>query len=1029
MFAEIPRSLPFRVTVSSDREKARLQSLSKTLAVPSKSISLLRATSPRPRKVMNFVFDPLVLLTQARSWPLVQDKSTDNYYPLSHLKVLVIRAYGFLLFIGCVILTGNTPAIASQQKPTVRILYINSYEPSLPWVMKLTETIIKTFPPQTPGEPTSERPDYRLTREHLNGKFYWGDVYLDAIVSEMRKRYSPGSADRPDIILASDDLAFYFLTRVPAGGSVSVRDELFGNDVPVVFCGVNNWDTATELKPIGNGYWGALEQPGVEKTVRFIKAAFPRTRIFLLSDAVEITGPAWLHQMKSAVEKEFPREAIEELDGRIRLEDLEAKISSLDANSVILLGAYYRDLWISTDTFAETTDRICRTAQSHDPPIPVFGLLDMQKGDPSVPRLGIYGGWLISGQSQAQKLVELAVQVLNQPKEKRIDFVNRNKPVPWPQNDKNGNGEPEPMFFQENIPRVHRSTLARAAKDQGLDPIRIGILPPKSLLATLWEPIWGKVIVILLAKTGLMLLLGFRFPKAALAILRSRDSLSPSRAPEWIAATVPMLTGALWAVLFVPDIPTKNWLLRRALRQITLREPIEKIVARFRAQHSLLGKARVNMPVASRDTDASHIRAHLRDQLINAVGNEEQFFVCISGRGGAGKSSMALDMALAVMMKDQRNGTTLSTVLATVPDHWLQEGKFLRNLSVFVKDRINGLVGLGAIDEEMALEGLTSGQICLIIDGLSEMPAVFEDQFGTSYFTQGLPRKLIISSRSMDQHGLRELGGSQWEIPPLEGESLLRFIRDFIAEECNTAGVHSVKNLDIQDASVKQFLISFVTRQTEPWHTFLDRVSAKINGQYFSDPWTSRSSCLFVEMRLSALLRKCDDESLAALCRVFIGRLIEKLSIEDRPSVDAVIKDMTTLSWHVLSKNNFCAAQFSVGQVTPLLAKDSLPILTDHLGMIELSDLGRMGCFTCDPIAEYLAAAYMMELEPSEFASARALFLAALSKLKVSVGEPTYKMRGFVVGIVDCLKHGQFRKENEIELSDEIREKLDIPFS
>jgi hypothetical protein len=706
----------------------------------------------------------------------------------------------------------------------------------------------------------------------------------------------------------------------------------------------------------------------------------------------------------------------------------------LDANSVLLLGVYYRDLFISTDTFVETTDRICQAARSHNPPLPVFGLLDLQSGDPGANKLGIYGGWLISAQSQAEKLIELAKEVLAQPKEKRIEFVNKKRPIPWPQGDNDGLYEPKPTFFLENIFPSHRSPLIEAARRRNLDLARIGLVPPKGFFTKVWEPWWGKVVVILLGKTIFVLLLGFRFPKTALTLLRSRDGLSPEKAPAWISATIPMVTASMWALLFVPDFPTRKWLLRRALRQAAERKPLDGMARKFQAQHNLLEKPRVNMPVVPRGNETSLSLLLSRDQLINAVSREEEFFVCISGRGGAGKSSMALDIGLAAMMGNNRLGRTLPVVLAAVPDHWLQAGEFLTNLSVFLKDRINGVVGQGEADEEMALAGLESGQICLIIDGLSEMPAAFEKQFGSAYFTGGLPRRLVISSRSLDQESLRGLGASQWEIPPLQGESLLKFIRDFLGNECAAARISSVKDLKTQETQVHQFLSSYVTRDTEPWHTFIDRVSAKINGKHFSDPWTSRSTCLFVEMRLSALLRKSDDESLAALCRVFITKLIEKLPTEGRPLIEPIIKDLTALAWHVLSGNDFCAAQFSIGQVTLLLSEGSLPILTDALGLIEVSDLGRMGCFTCDPIAEYLAAAYMMQLEPPDFELSVTKFRSALLKIGLNAsgqtaGEQTYKMRGFVMGIADCIQHGQVRSGNIVDLPDALRERLDIPLT
>src|SRR5262249_31353827 len=153
------------------------------------------------------------------------------------------------------------------------------------------------------------------------------------------------------------------------------------------------------------------------------------------------------------------------------------------------------------------------------------------------------------------------------------------------------------------------------------DPRQIGILPPQSLFSRVWEPMWAKICFVLIAKSGLIALIGLFSPETVLWVMNRRGDLRKTIGPVAAGLT------PFWAILFTPDFPTKGWLQRRALHRAAQRQP-ERALEIF-SKHYLLKAPRVSTPVLtphSGDDD----KAISRDQLITAMSQSEAFLIVIS---------------------------------------------------------------------------------------------------------------------------------------------------------------------------------------------------------------------------------------------------------------------------------------------------------------------------------------------------------------------------------------------------------------
>lgn len=295
--------------------------------------------------------------------------------------------------IALILMLALTLAAGSQahaRKPNKRVLLVNSYHQNLAWSENILRGVSDVLRPGKSG--------IELLLENMDTKRV---EFTPEYERQLREVYAHKYAKiRPDLILAADNNAFEFLKKY--------HEELF-EGVPVVFCGVNDYKPSMlDDKPV---FTGVAEEVGALATVRSAMKLHPGTReIYVINDFTP-TGRAWtldIRRQLAALEEDVqvtyaPPASFESL-----LED----VSELSSDSVVLLGAYYRD---SRELYLGGEEAVRRISESSR--VPVFGLLDFALGQ------GIVGGVLTSGYKQGQAMAQLGLLVLSGRKPARLPVI------------------------------------------------------------------------------------------------------------------------------------------------------------------------------------------------------------------------------------------------------------------------------------------------------------------------------------------------------------------------------------------------------------------------------------------------------------------------------------------------------------------------------------------------------------------------------------------------------------------------------
>jgi PAS domain S-box-containing protein len=297
---------------------------------------------------------------------------------------------GRILLILMLALTLAAGSQAHARKPSKRVLLLNSYHQNLAWSENILRGVSDVL---RPGESGIE-----LLLENMDTKrVEFSPEYERQLHEVYAHKYAK---THPDLILAADNNAFDFLSKY--------HEDLF-KDVPVVFCGVNDYKPS--MLSGKTLFTGVAEEVDAVGTVRSIMKLLPGTReIYIINDFTP-TGRAWTLDI---------RRQLEGLEDEVRvtyappasIDSLLEDVSDLPADSVVLLGAYYRD---SRGLYLGGVEAVKRISESSR--VPVFGLLDFALGK------GVVGGVLTSGYKQGQAMAQLGLLVLSGRKPSRLPVI------------------------------------------------------------------------------------------------------------------------------------------------------------------------------------------------------------------------------------------------------------------------------------------------------------------------------------------------------------------------------------------------------------------------------------------------------------------------------------------------------------------------------------------------------------------------------------------------------------------------------
>jgi len=196
---------------------------------------------------------------------------------------------------------------------------------------------------------------------------------------------------RFDVIITSDDNAFNFLAQY--------RDELYP-DVPVVFCGVNNFDPALDTE--SRWHTGIIEGLAIEDNLDLITRVHPDVReILLLSDSSPL-GLSIAEQARQVRDRRNGGSIKLEVWNDFTLSQLQERLQALEEGTVVFLMILQRDN--QNRPFSYTDDLPQLSTMT---PVPIYGQWGVELGN------GILGGMLNDAGRHGRNAAQLARRVLD----------------------------------------------------------------------------------------------------------------------------------------------------------------------------------------------------------------------------------------------------------------------------------------------------------------------------------------------------------------------------------------------------------------------------------------------------------------------------------------------------------------------------------------------------------------------------------------------------------------------------------------
>ncbi len=290
-------------------------------------------------------------------------------------KVYLVAAALVLAILG---VFGPDLGFSFEHSPSV--LVVHSYHPELEWTANINEAILEQL--------QRARSNIEVQVEYLDAKRYSEQPYFDQVLKELYRYKLKGR--RYDAVLVSDNRAFDFV--------LGIRRELLP-DVPVVFCGVNNF--APEMRRGQRNITGVAEQPAFAETLQTAFRLHPGTREVVVVGSTQATTGRLNQQLLQALPGRMSQELRFTFWNDVPLEELQNRLQRLDDDSLVLLSSLVRSASGRALSFAESSAALRDVC-----PVPIYGFWDFFLDH------GIVGGKLISAAEQGRQAAELLLRIL-----------------------------------------------------------------------------------------------------------------------------------------------------------------------------------------------------------------------------------------------------------------------------------------------------------------------------------------------------------------------------------------------------------------------------------------------------------------------------------------------------------------------------------------------------------------------------------------------------------------------------------------
>ncbi|RZN33931.1 MAG: PAS domain S-box protein [Methanosarcinales archaeon] len=266
-----------------------------------------------------------------------------------------------------------------QEDPVKHVLVLNSYHKGFAQTDAIVDGVESVLKP--------EENDIELRIEYMDSKSTkYDSSYKEKLYELYKYKYSNQTFD---LIISSDDNAFNFLREY--------HQDLFSG-TPVVFCGVNNLKAPALVDP--EEFTGIIELQSIKETIDLGLKLHPETKqvVFVVDNTP--TGEYLWSQIQENF-KYYEDVRMTRVDESLSLEQIEAEVSKLSDDTIVLFGTYNHDKSGRYYSYGEAAARISGASAR-----PMYGY------SVQVLPYGIVGGKLFGGFYHGQVAAELAKRIL-----------------------------------------------------------------------------------------------------------------------------------------------------------------------------------------------------------------------------------------------------------------------------------------------------------------------------------------------------------------------------------------------------------------------------------------------------------------------------------------------------------------------------------------------------------------------------------------------------------------------------------------
>ncbi len=300
-------------------------------------------------------------------------------------------SFWFIVTVGvavivCQLFADQLQSQARYNKP--RVLIVNSYNKGLKWsdgIMEGIESVLSA--------------EFDISVEYMDCKRYLSDTYFKALYDLYELKYNDVDLD---IIISTDDNAYQFL--------LENHQSLFPA-VPVVFCGVNNFDPGQIAeKPL---FTGVLEQLHLDRNIDLVMRLHPAVENIIVISDDTTNGIANSRRIRE-ISKSLPRVNWLFYDSKMELDEkqLVSLVSKAPQNTVVYYTDYFRDPDGNLVDYEKLMQKLSQVA-----PGPIYTQSDIYLG------YGVAGGYMVSGFYQGKVAGEIAKKILTGTPVEKVPIV------------------------------------------------------------------------------------------------------------------------------------------------------------------------------------------------------------------------------------------------------------------------------------------------------------------------------------------------------------------------------------------------------------------------------------------------------------------------------------------------------------------------------------------------------------------------------------------------------------------------------